>query len=66
MSDQLWQQVHKLDKALGEHLAECKQQNKQMWIELREVKVVLWAAFTSSFGLLLLVCGVLLKNHLKL
>lgn len=66
MSDALWEKVHEIDKSLAGHLAQCAEQNVHVGRELRSVKKVLWAAFCSSFGLLVIVCGVLLKNHLKL
>jgi hypothetical protein len=55
-----------LEKALATHLAECGLQNKMMWSELRGVKFALWAAFSGSFTVLLMVVGLLLKNHLHL
>lgn len=67
MSDPaLWAKVHEIDKSLASHLAQCAEQNVHVGRELRSVKKVLWATFTSAFGLLVVICGVLLKNHLHL
>lgn len=58
--------LHGLDKALAEHLSECAQQNKHMWMELRALKRVIWMAAIAGYATLGAVCGVLLKNHLHL
>jgi hypothetical protein len=40
--------VHQLDKSLAGHLAECAQQNKQLWIEIRAFKRILWTCFGAG------------------
>ena len=40
--------VRSIDKSLGAHLAECAQQNRQLWVEIKAFKKVLWAGI--SFG----------------
>jgi len=58
--------LHGLDKALASHIAECTQQNKQMWHELRGLKRAVWTAVGLVTGTLATVCGALLKTHLHL
>lgn len=58
--------IHEIDKVLTAHLAECAQQNKQVWHELKSLKRIVWAAAVAGYAVLGAICGVLLKNHLHL
>lgn len=66
MIDQLRDKVHAIDKALGEHLADCRQQNKQIWIEIRGFKRAFWVCVGGGYTLLLSIIGALVKAQFHL
>lgn len=48
------------------HIASCAVEKKLVWEELRGLKRAVWTAMFTWTGILVAICGVLLKSHLHL